>query len=55
MTTPKEPRENTTAIKQESDNPETLSLVDFFDRMDRETFRRDLGDRDRTDPVTSGS
>jgi hypothetical protein len=55
MTKPKEPREKPADINHESDHPKTLSLVDFFDRMDREAFHRVLGDHDPTDPGHSGN
>lgn len=55
MPTPKKPAEDRAGIKQERDSSETLSLVDYFDRMDREAFRRMLKDHDRTGPATSGT
>jgi hypothetical protein len=54
MTTPKEPREKPAETRHDGNRNETLSLVDYFDFMDRETFRRVIDDQDRSDPAASG-
>lgn len=55
MPTPKEPEEKPAETQQTSTENETLSLVDFFDRMDRAAFKRALEDKDRHNPATSGT
>jgi hypothetical protein len=54
MTTPKEPREKPAETQHDGNGNETLSLVDYFDRMDREAFRRVIDDHDRSGPAVSG-
>ena len=54
MANPKEPGEKPAEIPPASDADVTLSLVDYFDRVDREAFRRMLRDHDRTEHLASG-
>jgi len=55
MPTDKKPREKPAESNQTRDSREALSLVDFFDQMDRAAFRRALEHRDSVYPLFSNS
>jgi hypothetical protein len=44
----KEPSDKPAAAEGEHEKTETVSLVDFFDQIDRKAFRRALEHRDST-------
>ena len=54
MANPKEPGEKPAEIPPQAEPDVTLSLVDYFDRVDREAFRRMLRHHDRAEPLASG-
>jgi len=47
MATPDETGDKPAEIQQQGDSPDSLTLVDLFDRMDREAFRRVIREHDR--------
>lgn len=50
MSTSEEPSELTAEADPERETRETVSLVDLFDQMDRDAFRRALEQRDSVYP-----
>jgi len=50
MSTSEEPSELTAQTDPERETRETVSLVDLFDQMDRDAFRRALEQRDSVYP-----
>lgn len=55
MPTPEEPGDTPAEPSGESEAGAVLSLVDYFDKIDRDAFRRALEYRDGSDPLTSRS
>jgi hypothetical protein len=55
MATEKEPREKAAETEHDRESVDEMSLVDYFDQMDRDAFRRALESRDLVYPVFSNS
>ena len=53
MSTPEEPSQSPAERDSEREAPETVSLVDLFDQLDRDAFRRALRQRDSVYPLYS--
>ena len=50
MSTPEEPGDKPAESQISKDSPETVSLVDLFDQLDRAAFERSLNQRDSVYP-----
>ena len=51
MSTQEEPGDKPAESETKRDSPETVSLVDLFDQLDRAAFERSLNQRDSVYPL----